>query len=195
MLRTRWQCRSSSLLKKQQKIGIKERLQQNTRKNKCLGLGSPRNRSGKGSGCKRLKWEGTSGNTGQLNGKTGKRRKEADIKCLIKVGVTGAQSLWRTWGEMVALRICQVKHKEAGVFIHYLPGSTAKSCFSGYLCFGISSSQQQSLGYVPVSPGGSRCGLDSSATVSMEKTFPSLTSYPSSNDRNHSLGNQPHTAW
>ena len=109
MLRTRWQCRSSSLLKKQQKIGIKERLQQNTRKNKCLGLGSPRNRSRKGSGCKRLKWEGTSGNTGQLNGKTGKRRKEADIKCLIKVGVTGAQSLWRTWGEMVALRICQVK--------------------------------------------------------------------------------------
>ena len=70
------------------------------------------------------------------NGKTGDRRKEADIKCLIKVGVTGAQSLWRTWGEMVALRIFQLKQKEAGVFIHYLPRSTAKSCFSGHLCFG-----------------------------------------------------------
>ena len=50
---------------------------------------------------------------------------------------------------MVALRIFQLKHKEAGVFIHYLPRSTAKSCFSGHLCFGISSSQQQSLGCVP----------------------------------------------
>lgn len=143
-----------------------------------------------------LKWEGTPGNTGWPNGKTGDRRKEADIKCLIKVGVTGAQSLWKTWGEMVALRIFHLKHKEAGVFIHHLPRSTAKGCFSGYLCFGISNSQQQPLGCVPVSTGGSRCVLDSSATVSMGKIFPCLTSYPSSNDRSsHSLGNQPHTAW
>lgn len=161
-------------------------MQENTWKNKCLGLGSPRNRSRKGFG---LSGRGPQGSEWE------DRRKEADIKCLIKVGVTGAQSLWKTWGEMVALRIFQLKHKEAGVFIYYLPRSTAKSCFSGCLCFGISSSQQQSLGCVPVSTGGSRCGLDSSATVNMEKIFPSLTSYPSSNDRSHSLGNPPHTAW
>lgn len=41
MLRTRWQNSSSSSLKK---IGRKGYLQENTRKNKCLGLGSTGNR-------------------------------------------------------------------------------------------------------------------------------------------------------
>ena len=59
-------------------------MQENTWKNKCLGLGSPRNRSRKGFG---LSGRGPQGSEWE------DRRKEADIKCLIKVGVTGAVSL------------------------------------------------------------------------------------------------------
>lgn len=73
-----------------------------------------------------------------------------------------------------------------GIYPPHLPRSTAKGCFSGYLCLAFPAPSSSLWGVCQWVLGGSRCVLDSSATVSMGKIFPSLTSYPSSNDRRHS---------
>lgn len=78
---------------------------------------------------------------------------------------------------MVALRIFQLKHKEVGVFIHHLPGPLLRAASVGIYAWAFPAPSSSLWGCVPVSIGGSRCVLDSSATVSMGKIFPSLTSY------------------
>ena len=106
--------------------------------------------------------------------------------------MTGAQSLWRTWGERAALRIFQLKHEGVGVFIHLLPSSTAKSCFSGHLLWHFQLPAAV-FGMCVSECWGIQMGSWRLCYNKYGENLPFSYIYPSSNDLNHSLGNQPHT--